>query len=88
MAAMPDDDILRIEQEDLRRDEQHAVDEDEANISEPTGAIIAWERGDQLQSVGLLYVILSLILVHGRAIADSALFVSLCMRTHSFNSLI
>ena len=75
MAATPDDDILRIEQADLRGDEQHAVDDDEAEISEPTGAIIAWERGDQLQSVGLLYVILSLILVHGRTIADSTCFV-------------
>lgn len=40
-------------------------------MSEPTGAILAWEQADQLGSVGLLYVVLSLILVHGRTIADS-----------------
>lgn len=71
IAASPDADILRIEQADLAGDEQHVVDDDEANISEPTGAIISWERGDQLQNIGLLYVILSLILVHGRTISDS-----------------
>ena len=51
-------------------DDEHVRDEDEG-VCEPTGAILAWENADLLGVVGLLYVILSLILVHGRTLPDS-----------------
>ncbi|EKM51401.1 uncharacterized protein PHACADRAFT_152114 [Phanerochaete carnosa HHB-10118-sp] len=72
IAASADPDILRIEQADLAIDEEHARDEDDV-VSQPTGAILAWENADTLGTVGLLYVILSLILVHGRNLPDNDL---------------
>ena len=36
-----------------------------------TGAILAWQGSDQLGLTGILYVILALILVNGRAILES-----------------
>lgn len=71
IASSIDHDILRIEQADLSADDQHALNDSEETSSEPTGAILAWEQADSLGTVGLLYVVLSLILVHGRALADS-----------------
>ena len=70
LAAVPDEDLLRLEEEEFAVNPERNA-EDEYPVPEPTGALIAWERGDQLQSVGLLYVVLSLILVHGRSMADS-----------------
>ena len=70
LATVPDAEILEIEQEDAAADEQHVKDDD-GNTSAATGAILAWQSGDSLGTVGLLYVILSLILVNGRALADS-----------------
>lgn len=35
-----------------------------------TGSIIAWDQRDQVESYGILFVILSLILVNGKTIAD------------------
>lgn len=36
------------------------------------GAILKWEKADQLSAVGVLYVVLALVLVHGRGISDGA----------------
>jgi melanoma-associated antigen len=38
-----------------------------------SGCIIAWQCSDQLSAIGLLYVILSIILVNGKVISDSKL---------------
>ena len=76
LAATPDAEILQIEQEDAGADEQHAKDDDDENAPTLTGAILAWQSGDSLGTVGLLYVILSLILVNGRALGDSTSFTS------------
>ncbi|KIP01274.1 hypothetical protein PHLGIDRAFT_97080 [Phlebiopsis gigantea 11061_1 CR5-6] len=72
LATVPDDDLLRLEKGEFDADPELNA-EDEYPVPEPTGAIIAWERGDQLQSIGLLYVVLSFILVHGRSISDNDL---------------
>ncbi|GJE95223.1 MAGE domain-containing protein [Phanerochaete sordida] len=72
IATSPDADILRSEQEDLPVDDERPKDEDE-RVSDPSGSIIAWENADNLGSIGLLYVILSLVLVHGRNLPDTEL---------------
>lgn len=59
LACAPDADIRQQEEED-------ALDEDEHF----TGSIIAWQTADQIPAYGILYVILSLILVNGKALAD------------------
>ncbi|EPQ53113.1 MAGE-domain-containing protein [Gloeophyllum trabeum ATCC 11539] len=37
------------------------------------GSIISWSSADQLQAIGILYVVLALILVHGKSLNDMAL---------------
>jgi hypothetical protein len=46
------------------------------------GSVISWSRSDQLGLVGLLYVILSLILVSGRVMSEGT-FTSVGLFTHS-----
>ena len=70
MATSRDDDILTVEKENplgIANDDS----DDEGVRSTDTGAILAWQSSDQLGSIGILYVVLALILGHGRAISDS-----------------
>ncbi|KAI0808911.1 hypothetical protein BC629DRAFT_1590026 [Irpex lacteus] len=60
------------------REQQPDSDEDDdpddsAVKSANTGAIVAWQNADQLSAIGILYVVLALVLVHGRAISDADL---------------
>lgn len=46
-------------------------DEDDDDGPRTYGSIISWSQADQLGSVGMLYVVLTLILVSGRVITES-----------------
>ena len=47
-------------------------DEDDAErVPKYYGSLISWTKGDQLGAIGVLYVILALVLVNGRVMADS-----------------
>ncbi|KAI0089714.1 MAGE family-domain-containing protein [Irpex rosettiformis] len=83
LAVSPDNDIKTVEQEHrMQLAEADLVgingdetdDEDAAAVrSTNTGAILAWQGADQLSAVGVLYVVLALVLVHGRSISDTDL---------------
>ena len=59
LACLPDRDISDQEKED-------GTPEDLVS-----GSILSWQTADQIASYGILFVILSLILVHGKTIPDS-----------------
>lgn len=59
LACVPDLDISNQERED-------GIPEDLVS-----GSIVSWQTADQIASYGILFVILSLILVHGKTIPDS-----------------
>jgi len=63
-AALTDQEIYEQEIEDLPEGA-----DDAALVT--YGSIISWSDSDQLGSLGILYVVLALILVSGRIIADS-----------------
>ena len=63
-AALTDQEIYEQEIEDLPEGA-----DDETLVM--YGSIISWSDSDQLGSLGILYVVLALILVSGRVIADS-----------------
>lgn len=63
-AALTDQEVYEQEIEDLPEGA-----DDAALVT--YGSIISWSDSDQLGSLGILYVILALILVSGRVIADS-----------------
>jgi len=63
-AALTDQEIYEQEIEDLPEGA-----DDVALVT--YGSIISWSDSDQLGSLGILYVVLALILVSGRVIADS-----------------
>lgn len=63
-AALTDQEIYEQEIEDLPDGADDAV-------LVTYGSIISWSDSDQLGSLGILYVVLALILVSGRIIADS-----------------
>jgi len=63
-AALTDQDIYEQEIEDLPEGA-----DDAALVT--YGSIISWSDSDQLGSLGILYVVLALILVSGRVVADS-----------------
>ncbi|KAF5361515.1 hypothetical protein D9758_006135 [Tetrapyrgos nigripes] len=58
-----------LDQEHTDRDEE---DENET-LPQAYGSILSWSTCDQLEPIGILYVILTLILVSGRVISDSEL---------------
>lgn len=66
-AALTDEQILEEEAADAPDDDD---DEDVFGIR-TYGSIIAWSNTDQLGSIGVLYVVLTLILVSGRVMTDS-----------------
>ena len=45
--------------------------DDENGVAKNYGSIISWSQADQLGSIGVLYVILTLILVNGRVMTES-----------------
>ncbi|SPO36036.1 uncharacterized protein PSFLO_01507 [Pseudozyma flocculosa] len=64
---------LSARNDDLAR-ALHAGGEDSAVTADETGTALDWKKADlQLGSIGLLYVILSLILLNGRAISQAQL---------------
>lgn len=88
-AAQTDEDILEEEAADqavlyptnlnIDEDEEENLDEEDARIEAGRapkyyGSIISWSKADQLGSLGILYVILSLVLASGRVISDGKPF--------------
>jgi hypothetical protein len=61
-------------------DEGDESDDDAERPPKYYGSLISWSKADQIGSVGILYVILALVLVSGRAISDGApiLFLPMC----------
>jgi len=66
-AALTDADILEEEAVDM------PDNDDEDEVYRTYGGIMSWSHSDQLQAMGVLYVILALILVNGKALDDLAL---------------
>ena len=68
-ATEPDADILVVESRGYGPND----DMESANEGLPphTGAILAWQESEQLGLSGILYIILALILVHGKSILES-----------------
>lgn len=71
LACTPDAEIRELEQQENPDEAEEFAEEDNPVGTQSTGSIFAWHGSDQLASVGILYVILSLILVEGRVISDS-----------------
>jgi hypothetical protein len=70
LRSLLDPELIRlasIPDEDIRTQELADAVNDELPVS---GTILAWQTSDQMASYGTLYVILSLILVNGKTIAD------------------
>ncbi|KAH9938796.1 MAGE-domain-containing protein [Epithele typhae] len=72
LACAPDSDIREIEQQESA-DENNELAEDNPVGKQSTGSILAWHHADQLAADGVLFTILALILVEGRAVSDSDL---------------
>src|SRR6188768_3360300 len=81
-AAQSDPDILTEEAGDqgtlfpstLEDDDEYG--DDEERPPKFYGSLISWSRSDQLGPIGILYVVLALVLVNGRVMADSEGFSS------------
>jgi hypothetical protein len=63
--------------------EEDGRDADAERPSKFYGSLISWSKGDQLGSVGILYVILALVLTNGRVMADSQSSSVSSRHTHS-----
>lgn len=70
-ATVRDGALLEVEQAEKLVASDDEVEYDNHTGTRSTGSIFAWHSSDQLGSVGMLYVILALILVHGRTVSDS-----------------
>jgi len=75
-ANAPDRELRRLEStratitnEDLA-DLYDVEDEDDDASVRVTGSVLAWERSDEVASIGMLYIVLSLILVDSRIVRD------------------
>jgi melanoma-associated antigen len=77
-AALTDETILELESNEAPEDE------DESSQLRNFGSIISWSGSDQLGSIGILYVILALILVNGRSMAESECH--LCLKFMNLDS--
>jgi hypothetical protein len=71
LACLPDRDISNQEKED-------GMPEDLVS-----GSILSWQTADQIASYGILFVILSLILVHGKTIPDSTYSLYTCFTLYN-----
>lgn len=58
-------------------DEGDASDDDGERPAKYYGSLISWSKADQIGSLGILYVILSLVLASGRVMSDGELIYSL-----------
>jgi len=67
----------------LDDDEEDGRDEEAERPPKFYGSLISWSKGDQLGSVGILYVILALILANGRVMADSKSSSFVSRQSHS-----
>lgn len=74
-ATLPDPEILQLENEEGEEEEETG-----GVSTRSTGSIFAWQKSDQLASLGVLYTVLALILVNGRSIPDGEH--SVCRRDH------
>lgn len=45
---------------------------------QPAGTILSWNTSDQLNGIGILYVVLALILVNGHSLKDSEWRIGVC----------
>ncbi|CAL1701870.1 unnamed protein product [Somion occarium] len=73
-ACAPNSAILNVEQTEGKVGTYNDDDDDDNRVgTRSTGSIFAWHHADELGSVGILYVILALVLVNGRAISDNDL---------------
>lgn len=77
-AALTDEKILEEEAVDAPDDD----DDDDGVGFRTYGSIISWNQADQLGSIGILYIVLTLILVSGRVITESKSFFSSQPRKH------
>ena len=57
--------------EDLQEAEMQDSLYTDEDAPQPTGTILSWNTADQLNGIGLLYVVLALILVNGHSLKDS-----------------
>ncbi|KAJ2933176.1 hypothetical protein H1R20_g3905, partial [Candolleomyces eurysporus] len=76
IAAQTDENILEEEAADLPSDDDSDMDSEDDDEERPPrsyGSIISWSHTEQVGSLGILYVILALILVHGRVLPESDL---------------
>jgi hypothetical protein len=64
-------------------DDDDGRDKDAERPPKFYGSLISWSRGDQLGSIGILYVVLALVLTNGRVMADSQSSSLLCRCDHS-----
>lgn len=78
---MPDGQLLAAE---MKNQEGVTLDDNDAHKFD-TGSIISWNMSDELGSLGILYVILALILVSGRAISEGAFPLQLFSASLSFH---
>ncbi|TBU36800.1 MAGE-domain-containing protein [Dichomitus squalens] len=72
-ACAPDAEIREIEQKEHVDENEEFAEDDNPVGQRSTGSIFAWHASDQLAATGILYVVLSLILVEGRVVSDGDL---------------
>ncbi|TCD60987.1 hypothetical protein EIP91_009177 [Steccherinum ochraceum] len=72
-ANQQDGELFAVEQGEKLVSSDDEVEQDNAVGTRSVGSIFAWHSGDQLGSIGILYVILALILVNGRNMSDNQL---------------
>lgn len=75
LANAPDRELRRLETahaEPAHADfaELYDGDDEDDSAALSTGAILAWDRSDEVASIGVLYLVLAFILVEGRVIRD------------------
>lgn len=76
-AALTDEQIYEEEHVDAPSDDE----DDEGTPVRSYGSILSWSTSDQLGPTAILYTILALILVSGRAMSDSKVYPSFCCQT-------
>lgn len=69
-AALTNETLLELE---FGENTANEADDDDDEMLKTYGSIISWSAADQLSLLGILYVVLALILIHGRQMPDSTL---------------
>ncbi len=75
-ANAPDAEILSKERDRLPNPSNHPLKNADEPFLQSDGSVFAWCASDQLGSMGLLGVVLSLILVNGKELTDRTCFLS------------